>query len=101
MFGPPIFLSTYSTAHTAEYSGQSLSFTTKEPHLSWSVSESAGIDSEKKPLEPIPEGDVKAGGDLASASGVKGAETDVICNPDTMDRDKSKDEECDKQEATI
>ena len=65
------------------------------------MSESAGIDSEKKPLELIPEGDVKAGGDLASASGVKGAETDDICNPDPMDRDKSEDEECDKKEATI
>ena len=57
-----------------------------------------GIDSEKKPLEPIPEGDVK-GGDLPSASGVKGAEKGVvICNPDTVDRGRSEDEECDKQE---
>ena len=77
---------------TTEYSDQSLSFTSKEPHdhLSWSVSESAGTDSEKIPLEPIPEGDVKAGGDLTSASGVKGAETDVKY------RDKSEDEECNK-----
>ena len=54
------------------------------------MSECAGIDSEKIPMEPIPEGDVKAGGDLTSASGVKGAETDVKY------RDKSGDEECDK-----
>ena len=83
--------------HTAEYSGQSLSSTTKS-HLSWSATESeveTGIDSENKPLESIPEGDVK-GGDLPSASGVKGAEKgDVICNPDTVDRDRSED---DKQE---
>ena len=78
--------------HTTEYSGQSLSSTTKESHLNWSVSESemeTGIDCEKKPLEPIPEGDVKAGGEftnLSSAIGVKGAEIgDVICNPDTVD----------------
>ena len=68
--------------------------------MSWSASESemeTVTDSEKKPLEPIPEGDVK-GGDLTSANGVKGAETgDVICNPDTVDRDKSED---DKQEVT-
>ena len=81
--------------HTTEYSGQSKS------HLSWSASESKGIDSEKKPLEQIPEGDVKADGDLTSASGVKGAEKDaVICNPETVDRDRSEDEECDKQEVT-
>ena len=57
------------------------------------------IDSEKKPLELIPGGDGK-GGDLpsASTSGVKGAETgDVICNPDTLDRDRSEHEEYDKQ----
>ena len=65
------------------------------------MSESAGIDNEKKPLEPILEEDVKAVRDLTSASGVKGAETDVICNLDTVDRDKTEDEECDKQEDTI
>ena len=76
-----------------------MSSTTKS-HLSWSASESEGIDNEKKPLKPIPEGDVKAGGDLPSAS-VKGSEKDaVICNPDTVDRERSKDEECDKQEVT-
>ena len=60
-----------------------------------------GIDSEMKQLEPIPEGDVKGGGDLTSASGVKGAETGVvICNPDTVDRDTSEDEDYYKQEVT-
>ena len=63
-----------------------------------------GIDSEKKPLEPIPEGDVKAGEEstnLSSASGVKGAETSVVIhNPDTVDRDRSEDEDYDKQEVT-
>ena len=55
------------------------------------MSESTGIDGEKMPLEPIPEGDVKAGGDLTSlASDVKGAETDVKY------RDKSEDEDFDK-----
>ena len=77
-----------------------LSSTTKESHLflNWSVSESemeTGIDSEQKPLEPIPEGYVKAGGDstnLSSPRDVKGAETgDVICNPDTVDGDRSGD----------
>ena len=53
----------HTRCHTTEYSGQSLSSMTKESHLNWSVSESemeTGIDCEKKPLEPIPEGDVKA-----------------------------------------
>ena len=84
--------------HTIEYSGQSLSSTTKEFHLNWSVSESemeTENDSEQKPLEPIPEGDVKAGGestDLSSARDVKGAEAgDVICYPDTVDGDRSGD----------
>lgn len=87
----------------------SLTSTTKESHLSLSVSESEtqmAVDSEKKPLEPIPEGDVKDGGEatsLPSASGGKGAETgDVICNPDTVNRDvdKSGDDEHEKQEVT-
>ena len=93
----------FCDTHTTEYSGQSLSSTTIKSHLSWSVSEcemETGIDSEMKQLEPIPEGDVK-GGDLTSASGVKGAETgDVMCNPDTEDRDRSEDEDYDKQDAT-
>ena len=74
-----------------------MSSTTKS-HPSWSASESEGIDNEKKTLEPIPEGDVKAGGDLPL---VKGSEKDaVICNPDTVDRERSTDEEWDKQEVT-
>ena len=85
----------HTHCHTTEYSGQSLSSTTKESHLNWSVSESEMETGEKKPLEPIPEGDVRAGGEstnLSSAIGVKGAETgDVICNPDTVDGDRSGD----------
>ena len=72
---------------------------TKESHR-WSDSERTGIDSEKKPLELIPEGDIKAGGEftnLPSDSGgkdMKGVKTgDVICNPDTVDRDRGGDEE--------
>ena len=73
---------------------------TKESHC-WSDSEKTGIDSEKEPLELIPValGDVKAGGEftnLPSDSGGKdmGVKTgDVICNPDTVDRDRGGDEE--------
>ena len=52
------------------------------------MSESAGIDGEKMPLEQIPERDVKFGGDLTSASDVKGAETDVKCTDKSEDEDK-------------
>ena len=88
----------YFFCHITE---QSLTSITKESHR-WSDSDKTGSDSEKKPLEliPVAEGDVKAGGeytDLPSECGGKdmeGVKTgDVICNPDTVDRDRGGDEE--------
>ena len=109
----------FSPAHTAYApSEQVMSSITNESQLSLSISESGletETDTERKPLEPIPEGGDTEGGikcsDPISEKGAGGVEKephteeagdgDVIHNPNTSDGDEKSTEEQNREEVSM